>query len=110
MNLAKSKPTTPKAENSNSIEMSTNDIFIADVKSLCNESKGLVIDDKETCLIAISLISDEEPKVQFRREENATNWPKGCYLASGDIYFNKHSLGNRHSFARPICRKKQGNP
>ena len=93
---------------SNSLNVASDDFFIADANSLCDNAKGLVIDDMATCMIAASIINGKEQNVQFRKEESRPNWPKGCYKTTFGVYFNKHSVGNPSTLAQSICLTRIG--
>jgi len=36
-------------------------------------------------------------------EETAYQWPKGCYVSDGDVYFNNHATGDARPDATPLC-------
>ena len=88
------------------------DIFIGDYNSFCYENEGMFINDMDQCLNAALKIKDQKPNALFRGEEDSTRWPKGCNLLFVSnpfrVFFNKHSVGNRHPWARPICNKNKG--
>ena len=64
------------------------------------------MDDLEKCKDSISQIKKAIPDAIFKATEEASDWPKGCYLltSSGSVYFNEHDTGSNHSLARHICK------
>ena len=59
----------------------------------------LAVDDLTTCKQAAEAVGH-----QFRATEDLANWPKGCYEASSDVYFNQHVHGSANIFASQICK------
>ena len=37
--------------------------------------------------------------------ETASEYPRGCYVNDGEVYFNHHTVGNREESSAPICQK-----
>ena len=77
--------------------------FLTYKNKLC---AGNGVDDLEKCKESISQIKKAIPDAIFKATEDASDWPKGCYLltSSGSVYFNKHATGSNHSSARHICK------
>ena len=77
--------------------------FLTYKNKLC---AGNGVDDLEKCKESISQIKKAIPDAIFKATEEASDWPKGCYLltSSGSLYFNKHATGSNHSLARHICK------
>ena len=59
----------------------------------------LAVDDLTTCKQAAEAFGH-----QFRGTEDLAIWPKGCYEASSDVYFNQHINGSARSNAAQICK------
>ena len=65
-----------------------------------------LVDDLEKCKDSISQIKKAIPDAIFKATEEASDWPKGCYLltSNGSVYFNEHETGSNNSLARHICK------
>ena len=81
--------------------------FLTYKNKLC---AGNGVDDLEKCKESLSQIKKAIPHARgawFKDTEDASDWPKGCYLfTSGsvnEVYFNEHATGSSHSDARHIC-------
>ena len=77
--------------------------FLTYKNKLC---AGNGVDDLEKCKESISQIKKAIPDAIFKATEEASDWPKGCYLvaSSGSVLFNEHATGSNHGNARHICK------
>ena len=64
---------------------------------LCADKGYINIAEKNHCKAAA-----EERALAFTFETES-DYPKGCYLDGGKVWFNDHSVGSRLSDAAPIC-------
>ena len=72
--------------------------FPAAQGKLCSETGNIAVDDLTVCKEAAQKLS-----YPFRKTENYFDWPKGCHVHNGGVYFNQHSIGFRNNRARQIC-------
>ena len=69
--------------------------------TLCEDENKLEINSENDCKGAAKLIG-HYAGVKL----NKGNKPKGCYIGSGGVWFNKHSVGSRQADSSPICIMK----
>ena len=69
------------------------------------ESKAHLVDDPDSCKLAMAEIWNVNLATRVLKHENNPNWPKGCYSAGSKVYFNEHLTGSSHKGARHICKK-----
>ena len=80
----------------------TNEYGLVGFGSLCSEAKLEPIAELDTCKTA-----SEHYGKSFGGFETLEIYPKGCYLEKNEhVYFNNHPLGNKISYANPICHRK----
>ena len=67
-----------------------------------------MVDNLKSCMEAVDQIKQNVTAVNFKEEENESDWPSGCYLytINDGVYFNKQSTGLRHSNSKQICKPK----
>ena len=67
-----------------------------------------MVDDMKSCMEAVDEIKKKVTAANFKEEEDASDWPSGCYLytINDGVYFNKQLTGLRDSNSQQICKPK----
>ena len=83
------------------------DLLLTEYGETC-EGRGLTpIGSLTECLANIEFIQTYYPSVNRISEEEASDYPKGCYVwtdgALGEGYFNTHASGDSDSDSRAVC-------
>merc|ERR1711957_1003127 len=63
-----------------------------------------IVDTEAKCITAAA---DLEESKGYQVTEDDANWPKGCYISSGDlkVFFNTHATGAANGSGAPICAR-----
>ncbi len=71
----------------------------------CSEASADAIKTAEKCRSSIDDLKKSFPLIKgFSREEEDSDYPKGCYQQKNHfIYWNKHTTGSPSLHAREIC-------
>ena len=82
--------------------------FLTEKNGLCSETEDSVVDNLKSCMEAVDQIKQNVTAVNFKEEEDESDWPSGCYLytINDGVYFNKQSTGLRHTNSQQICKPK----
>ena len=73
----------------------------------CSDSGLRDLSTTQECSGAVSYAKTFNSKANYRSEGSySSHFPKGCHIWTwGDMYFNTHSIGERHPSIASICMK-----
>ena len=72
----------------------------------CSERGFKDLSTAQECSDAVIYAKTFNSKALYRTEGSWSNNPKGCYIwTTGNMYFNRHSIGEKDSYAASICTK-----
>lgn len=72
----------------------------------CSERGLKDVSTAEECSDAVSYAKTFNSKALYRRSQPWRTQPKGCHIwTTGAMYFNAHSIGEKHSTALSICKR-----
>lgn len=79
------------------------------VPSNANCEQGYAeIRDETACRTAATKLSPSVPNISFKRTEDTSSYPRGCYFYehNNGVYFNSHPTGQAHAKGRFICKQE----
>ena len=78
--------------------------FVLESGTICSDFNRRILNDVKSCRSAVPKLKYFDPRTNFEKVESRSDWPSGCYITNGGVYFNNHSTGNRNPMANHICR------
>ena len=87
-------------------------LALTELGETCKKRGWLPISSLDECKASTEYIQIDYPSYVFINEEDARDYPKGCYVYTGrnppEGYLNTHHSGDSHSRSRALCTRPEG--